>query len=280
MVTGAEFGFTSAAAGPRSRGAHAATPESSRKHARRTAACYAAAAVRAILEPVAHFMDRKQRLYVWITAVFVSALIASDLIGGKFFRVFGLDLSVGMIPFPLTFVLTDIINEFYGTDGARRITFVGLGMAIFVFSCINVALALPVSPESPMSQALFAQAFGWSSRLYVASLVAYVVGQLLDISIFQIFLRVTGHKWLWLRATGSTVFSQAIDSLVVNFVLLSGKKPLGFILVAARNGYSVKLVIAICMTPLLYLGRRAFLRYLEGDTSANGVGALPVQMPQ
>lgn len=225
-------------------------------------------------------MDRKHRLYVWITAVFVSALIAGDLIGGKFFRVFGVDLSVGMIPFPLTFVLTDIINEFYGPEGARRITFVGLGMAIFVFSCINVALALPVSPESPMSQELFARAFGWSSRLYVASLVAYVVGQLLDISIFQLFLRVTGHRWLWLRATGSTVLSQALDSLVVNFVLLSGRKPLEFILVVARNGYVVKLVIAICMTPLIYLGRRLFLRYLEPETRESTGEAVAVEVSQ
>jgi uncharacterized integral membrane protein (TIGR00697 family) len=211
--------------------------------------------------------------------VFVSALIAGDLIGGKFFRVYGLDLSVGMIPFPLTFVLTDIVNEFYGKEGARRITFVGLGAAIFVFTCINLALALPVSPESPMSQELFVQAFGWSARLYVASLAAYVVGQLLDISIFQLFLRVTGHKWLWLRATGSTAASQAVDSLVVNFVLLSGAKPLGFILTAARNGYVVKLVVAVCMTPLIYAGRRAFLRYLELGGPKDGAGTLPLQVP-
>lgn len=225
-------------------------------------------------------MERKQRLYVWITAIFVAALIAGDLIGGKFFRVFGLDLSVGMIPFPLTFVLTDIVNEFYGTEGARRITFVGLGTAIFVFSCINVALALPVSPESPMTQELFARAFGWSARLYLASLVAYVVGQLLDISMFQLFLRVTGHKWLWLRATGSTVVSQALDSLVVNFVLLSGRKPLEFILVVARNGYAVKLVIAVCMTPLIYLGRRAFLRYLEPELQPGAEAAVAVEVSQ
>jgi uncharacterized integral membrane protein (TIGR00697 family) len=208
-------------------------------------------------------MDRKQRLFVWVTSVFVSALLISDLIGGKFFRVYGIDLSVGMIPFPLTFILTDVVNEFYGTEGARRITFIGLGMAVFVFTIINVALALPVSPESPMSQELFARSFGWSARLYVASLTAYVVGQLLDIAMFQVFLRLTGHRFLWLRATGSTVVSQAVDSLVVNFVLLSGSKSIDFVLTAARNGYVVKLVLAIGLTPLLYVGRGLFLRYLE-----------------
>ncbi|HVU04380.1 MAG TPA: queuosine precursor transporter [Polyangiaceae bacterium] len=215
-------------------------------------------------------MERKQRLYLWIAGVFVSALIVGDLIGGKFFRVAGLDLSVGMIPFPLTFVLTDIVNEFYGAEGAKRITYLGLGMAIFVFTIINLAIALPVSPESPMSQEAFQHSFGWSSRLYVASLVAYVVGQLIDISIFQIFLRVTGDRFLWLRATGSTLVSQAIDTLVVNFVLLSGRKSLDFILTVARNGYVVKVGIAVLMTPLIYLGRGVFLRYLEGAGAGNG----------
>ncbi|MBM4361782.1 MAG: queuosine precursor transporter [Deltaproteobacteria bacterium] len=207
-------------------------------------------------------MDRRHRLYVWLTAVFVSALIAGDLIGGKFVRIGGFDLSVGMIPFPLTFVLTDVVNEFYGPSGARRITAVGLAMALFVFSVIQLAIHLPVSPESPMSAELFERAFGWSARLYVASLTAYVIGQLLDISLFQLFLRWTGHRLLWVRATGSTAVSQAIDTLVVNFVLLAGTKPVEFILTAARNGYVLKLAIAFSLTPVLYLMRRSVLRYL------------------
>jgi uncharacterized integral membrane protein (TIGR00697 family) len=220
-------------------------------------------------------MDRKHHLYTWLTGVFVSALIAGDLIGGKFFRVGGIDLSVGMIPFPLTFVLTDVVNEFYGKEGARRITFVGLGMAVFVFTVIQIAIALPVSPESPMAQELFAQSFGWSARLYVASLTAYMIGQFLDISLFQAFLRLYGHRFLWLRATGSTAVSQLVDTLVVNFVLLSGTKSIDFILTAVRNGYAVKLVIAILMTPAIYLLRGVATRYLEGGGVApdGGVAA-------
>src|SRR4051795_10465902 len=113
-------------------------------------------------------MDRKQRFYVYLTAIFVAALLVSDLIGGKYFRIAGLDFSVGMIPFPLTFLLTDIVNEFYGTEGARRITFVGLGVAVFVFAIINLAIVLPTSPESPMHGDQFKAVFGWSSRLYIA----------------------------------------------------------------------------------------------------------------
>ena len=208
-------------------------------------------------------MDRKQRFYVWLTAIFVAALVTSDLIGGKVFRVWGLDLSVGMIPFPLTFLLTDIINEFYGTEGARRVTFVGLGVALFVFAIINLAIALPTSPESPMRGDQFRAVFGWSVRLYIASLTAYVVGQLLDISIFFTLRKMTGHRFLWLRSTGSTVLSQAVDTLVVSFVLFSGAKSTSFILHIARNSYIVKLALAVGLTPLIYAGHALLHRHFH-----------------
>jgi len=208
-------------------------------------------------------MDRKQKLYIWLAAIFVAALITSDLIGGKFFRVGGVDLSVGMIPFPLTFLLTDIVNEFYGAAGARRLTYLGLAMAIFVFTIINLAIVLPTSPESPMPGEAFRSVFGWSSRLYVASLSAFLIGQLLDIAVFHSLRKITGHRFLWLRATGSTVMSQAIDTMVVNFVLLAGAKPMVFILTTARNSYAVKLGIAIGLTPLIYAGHAFFRRRLH-----------------
>jgi len=208
-------------------------------------------------------LSRKQRFFVYLTALFVAALIVSDLIGGKYFRVCGLDFSVGMIPFPLTFLLTDIVNEFYGTEGARRITFVGLGVAVFVFIVINIAIILPTSPESPMAGEQFKNIFGWSTRLYVASLTAYLVGQLLDISIFFLLRRITGERLLWLRSTGSTVVSQLVDSLVVSFVFLSGAKPIGFILRTARNGYLVKLALAIGLTPVIYLGHGLLHRHFH-----------------
>ncbi len=208
-------------------------------------------------------MDRKQRLFVYLTGIFVAALLVSDLIGGKFFRVGGLDFSIGMIPFPLTFLLTDIVNEFYGTEGARRLTYVGLWTAIFVFAVINIAIALPTSPESPLGSDVFKNVIGSSVRLYIASLAAYLVGQLLDISIFFLVRRVTGERFLWLRSTGSTVVSQAIDSLTVGFVFLWGTKSVGFILRTARNGYLVKLVLAVSLTPVIYLGHGILHRYLH-----------------
>lgn len=208
-------------------------------------------------------MDRKQRFYVWLTAIFVAALISSDLIGGKVFRVWGLDLGVGMIPFPLTFLLTDIVNEFYGTEGARRMTFVGLGVAMFVFIVVNIAIYLPTSPESPMAGDTFRNVFGWSVRGYIASLTAYVIGQLLDISIFFTLRKLTGHRFIWLRATGSTVLSQAVDTLVISFGLWSGTKSTSFILHIARNGYVVKLALAVGLTPLIYAGHAILRRHFH-----------------
>ncbi len=208
-------------------------------------------------------MDRKQRLFVYLAGIFVAALLVSDLIGGKFFRVAGLDFSVGMIPFPLTFLLTDIVNEFYGTEGARRLTYVGLVTALFVFVVINIAIALPTSPESPLAGDVFESVIGSAVRLYIASLIAYLVGQLLDISIFFLVRRVTGERYLWLRSTGSTIVSQAVDSLTVGFVFLSGSKSVVYILQTARNGYLVKLALAIGLTPVIYLGHGVLHRYLH-----------------
>jgi len=208
-------------------------------------------------------LDRKQRAYVYLTALFVAALIAGDFIGGKFFTFAGRSLSAGIIPFPLTFVLTDVVNEFYGKEGARRLTYAGLLAAVFVWAVINLALALPTMDESPISDGVFRSAFGTSARLYLASLTAYLIGQMLDISIFQILRRLTGHRLLWLRSTGSTVLSQAIDSLSVSFVFLVGTRSMGFILSNAANNYVGKLIMAILLTPLIYLGHAIFARHFR-----------------
>jgi queuosine precursor transporter len=208
-------------------------------------------------------LDRKQKLYVWLAALFVSALITGDFIGGRFWLLGGFTLSAGIIPFPLTFVLTDIVNEFYGTVGARRLTYVGVGAAVFVWVIIQIALHLPPSPVSPISNEVFQTAFGSSARLFVASLTAFIIGQLLDISIFRALRRMTGHRLLWLRATGSTVLSQAIDSFTVSFVFLAGHESLGFITQNAANNYVGKLIMAVLLTPVIYAIHAIFRRRLH-----------------
>ena len=219
-------------------------------------------------------MDRKERFFVLLTALFVAALITGDFVGGKFFVVFGHTFSAGIVPFPLTFVLTDLVNEFYGTHGAKRITMAGLLAAVFTWAVITLALHLPTSPESPISDAVFKSAFGTSARLYVASLTAYIIGQLLDISIFHALRRLTGHRMLWLRSTGSTVLSQVVDSIAVSFVFLVGSRPLDYIVNNALHNYLGKLAMAILLTPLIYAGHGLFHRWFhvpEKDVPATDI---------
>jgi queuosine precursor transporter len=132
-----------------------------------------------------------------------------------------------------------------------------------VWGIITLSLHLPTSPDSPIPDAVFRGAFGTSARLYVASLTAYMIGQMLDISIFLVLRKMTGHRLLWLRSTGSTVLSQMVDSLSVSFVFLVGTHPMGFIIGNAVNNYVGKLIMAVLLTPLIYLGHAILRRHFH-----------------
>ena len=171
-------------------------------------------------------MDAGQRLYLWLSGTFVTCLLIADITGGKLFEIgwFGngkIVHSVGNLAFPITFVLTDIVNEFYGKRAARQLTFLGLGMAALAFALIFVARMMPTAGTSPIRAEAFDAVFGVSNRVYIASLVAFLVGQLIDIAVFGFFKRLTHGGMVWLRATGSTLVSQAIDTLLVTFILFA-----------------------------------------------------------
>lgn len=220
--------------------------------------------------------DIRTRLYIWLGGVFITSLLIADITGSKFFHfdLFSLSLpvvgkytfvthSVGMLSFPITFLLTDLINEYYGKRAARRLTYLGLFMAALSFVLIYLARLAPVSPISPIGQDAFDTVFGMSNRLYIASLTAYLVGQLSDISLFGLIKRLTKGRMVWLRATGSTVISQMIDSFLVTTILFSATTnpatgvgyTLHEILETAFTGYILKFFIAIALTPIIYLGR-------------------------
>jgi len=215
-------------------------------------------------------MAVRSRLLTLLTSLFVTALLVADITGGKFFhlslfRIGGYEFvthSVGMLAFPITFLLTDLINEYYGPKGARQVTYVGLLCAGLSFGLILVDRHLPVAAESPISQDSFDKVFAMSNRLYIASLTAYLVGQMSDIAVFGMLKRLTGGRLVWLRATGSTVISQAIDSFLVTAILFYGNPgPDGrvaswdTILPIAATGYILKFFLAVALTPLVYLGR-------------------------
>lgn len=212
-------------------------------------------------------MNRKVGLLLWLSAFFVASLLLGDVTGGKTILTELGDISVGILPFPITFLLTDIVNDFYGHKVARYLTLVGAGMATYACLVLNVAVALPTSPRTYLGAEEFARVFGGSKQLFVASLLAFVIGQFLDIAIFRYWKRRTGDRYLWLRATGSTVVSQLVDTVVINFVFWSWaasadpSSQIGQMSLATRYAwvwrkvaleYGIKLVVALGLTPLLY----------------------------
>ena len=229
-----------------------------------------------------------QIVYVWLTAFFVASLLIADIVGIKLFHIpLGFSFYVpildksfnavehtcGMLTFPVTFLLTDLLNEYYGKQAARRVTYIGLVMALYVFVVINIAQYMPyLSAPFNVTPEHFDAVFGSAKIMYIASVSAYLVGQLCDIWIFHLIKKWTGGRMLWLRATGSTVVSQTLDSFVVSYLAFGlGRRLLADpnmpaasfseIIQIALTGYLLKFVIAIAITPLIYAGRGLIHRW-------------------
>jgi len=223
-------------------------------------------------------LDLRTRIYLTLCAVFVTSLLVADIIAGKFFVIGGLEVSVGVIPFPITFLLTDVVNEYYGRKGARLLTGIGAAMLVFAFGIIFLARALPTGASSPVPQAAFDGVFGISYKFFAASLIAYLVGQFADINAFHVTKRITASRLLWLRATGSTAISQVVDTAIVNAAALAGILSAGQIVRVAFWSYVYKMTVAVLLTPVLYgihglLEKRLGLDPLppEGADGAPGV---------
>jgi queuosine precursor transporter len=244
-------------------------------------------------------LDVGQRVYVWLTGACVACLIIADVVGNKLFRfelpfsiplpwgdpITGIEHTCGMLTFPVTFILTDLINEYFGRRAARRTTYIALSMGLLAFAVINLAQAMPyLDKPFNVRKEHFDGIFGTAKVMFIASLGAYLVGQICDIFTFGVIKRLTGSRFIWLRATGSTVISQFIDSFVVTFLAFNLLRrltdappdqivPLSGILPIAITGYLLKFVIAIAVTPLIYLGHGILHRGLGLAPLPPGEGA-------
>ena len=221
-------------------------------------------------------LTRPQKVYVVCAAVFLTALVIAEATAGKFFtafrlpftlRILGVEfesvvMTAGVLAFPVTFIVTDVMNEYFGKAGIRFVTYVGLACVVFAFGLLQLALATPTAPNSPVPEAAFAAVFGTTTRVIVGSLVAYLIGQLVDIALFHRLRQLTGGRHLWLRATGSTLGSQFIDTFVVLLVAFAGQLALGEIVAITLFNYGYKVFIAVAITPLVYLGHALIDRYL------------------
>jgi queuosine precursor transporter len=223
-------------------------------------------------------MTASHKLFVCLAAVFVSCLILGDVIGGKTVPTPLGPISVGIIPFPITFLLTDVVNDFYGRRGARFLTLLGFAMAVLAWVILQIASVLPAHDSTYFTQAEFEKIFGGSAQLFAASIVAYLLGQFLDIQVFHFWKALTQSRHLWLRATGSTLLSQIVDTVVIHVIFwgwTAAADPTSFLgkmtfqdrwtWIFAKTGreYGIKLVVAILLTPAVYAIHAFVVRVLK-----------------
>ena len=243
--------------------------------------------------------SKKTSLFIVLSGIFITSALIAELIGGKIFSVektlgydpldvklFGdfllqFNLTAGVVLWPVVFITTDIINEYFGKKGVRRITFVTVGLISYAFLAIYMAMRLAPADfwlnvfgtdanGNPFDiNYAFEMVLSQGLNIIFASLVAFVIGQFVDVYVFHKLRKITGKHKIWLRATGSTLVSQLIDSfvvLVVAFYFLGGWS-LSQVLAVGTTNYIYKFLIAIALTPLLYVAHYFIDRYLGKETA-------------
>lgn len=211
--------------------------------------------------------SRRDIVYLALAGFFVTNAILGELTGGKLFTLGPFTLSIGVIPWPVVFIATDLINEYFGRDGVKRLTFITIALIIYAFVVLFLAIQVPAATFSPVSDLQFQAVFGQSLWIIVGSVAAFALSQLIDVGVFWLVRHRTGRRYLWMRATGSTVVSQFIDSIVIIGIAfwLPGKVKASEFLTVAASNYSFKLIVALGITPLLYAGHAAIDRFLGAD---------------
>jgi uncharacterized integral membrane protein (TIGR00697 family) len=207
---------------------------------------------------------RRDLVYLALAGFFVTNAILGEVTGGKLFTLGPFTLSIGVIPWPVVFLSTDLMNEYFGREGVRRLTFVTIGLIIYAFVVLFMAMQVPAASFSPVSDAHFEAVFGQSLWIIVGSVVAFAVSQLVDVAVFRLVRQKTGGRFLWMRATGSTVVSQLIDSIVIIGVAfwLPGKVQTSEFLTVAASNYSYKFLVAVGMTPVIYAAHSLIEKFL------------------
>lgn len=235
--------------------------------------------------------SREARLFVALTGLFVTNALIAEFVGVKIFaledtlgvapfdwRLFGqsgsLSFTAGVMLWPVVFIMTDVVNEHFGVRGVRLISW--LAVAFIVYAFLFAYLAIGLAPAGwwvsvgadrgvPDMQEAFAGIFGQGLWTIGGSVTAFLVGQLIDVTLFQRIRAATGERFVWLRATGSTAVSQLFDSFIVlyiAFVLGPQRWPIPLFLAVGTVNYAYKMTMAIALIPLLYLGRRLIRAYL------------------
>lgn len=229
-------------------------------------------------QPSPHDPTRRDRVFVVLAGIFVAHALLGELTGGKLIVLGGFTMSIGVIPWPAVFVTTDLVNEYYGPRAVRQLTFLAMGLIAYAFGLLWLCMQVPAADGSPVSGEAFDMVFGQSLGIIVGSIAAFALSQLLDAVVFVVLRARTSGRLLWLRAVGSTVVSQLVDSFVVvfvAFVVFGDMSPSKGAEVSVTN-YAYKFLIAIGTLPVIYAGHGVMERYLRGGSG----GADPRRHPR
>ncbi|MBL7918448.1 MAG: queuosine precursor transporter [Bacteroidia bacterium] len=211
---------------------------------------------------------RKDIVFIVLAGFFVTNAIVAELIGGKLVQFFGLfTQSIGIILWPVVFLLTDILNEYYGRSGVRKLTYITVALITYTYILISISINLDATSFSPVNNEVFQTVFGQSQWIIIGSIVAFLVSQLIDVYFFWIFRNMTNGKMIWFRATASTVISQLFDTFIVQFIafVLPGKWAFDEFVKNASIGYVFKLMVAVALIPLIYVAHALLDKYLKKD---------------
>jgi uncharacterized integral membrane protein (TIGR00697 family) len=223
--------------------------------------------------------ERRQWLFIFLAGMFITSAVTAELISNKLidipleFSLFGSQLGpfttiVGVLPWPIVFLLTDLMNEFYGKKAVQRLSWMTAILIAYCFLILSVAIELPakeIQGSSLATDSEFNKVFGQAQMVIVGSIAAFLFSQLVDVMVFHWLKSKTGNRMIWLRSTGSTVFSQLIDTYIVLYIgfVLPGNMSWSDFLTIAPTNYVLKIIIAFSLTPLIYVGHYAVKKFLS-----------------
>lgn len=214
------------------------------------------------------FKTKKEIVFVILAGIFITNAVVAELIGGKLIQVGPFVMSIGILPWPIVFLTTDLINEHFGERGVKKLSLITACLIGYAFIILLLAINVPAAKGiSPVNDSQFYAVFGQSMWIIVGSIIAFLVSQLMDVTVFWFFKNRTGNSKIWLRTTGSTIVSQLFDSFIVLGIAfwLPGKINFETFISSALTGYTFKLTIAVLLTPLIYLGHHWINTYLSNE---------------
>lgn len=208
--------------------------------------------------------SRREIVFLTLAGFFITNAVLAEMTGGKLINVGPFIVSVGVLPWPIVFLTTDLINEYFGREGVRKLTWIAVFMILFAFALVFAMMQIPAASISPVKDEAFNAVFSQSLWIVVGSMVAFITSQLIDVSIFWFLREKTGENKLWLRATGSTVVSQLIDTFIVGGIAfyLPGKLTLDHYVQVSLTNYTYKLLVAVAVTPIIYAAHSLINNYL------------------